>query len=139
MKNYFLVAVHIFESGNFDLTPLFQSSIYHIDLDHNNLYFNNTNKTFAWKSVREGDGLLLLDCDNYQMSSVYGCYKGCLCSNEHIESWPFTNETSITVGEDDLFDDQGQLVVFDIDAYDSNQTACTNNALIAKFLVDETG
>ena len=73
------------------------------------------------------------------MSSQYGCDRGCLCSNPQFDVWLFINESSVTIGEDQLFDDQGRLVVFNIDAYDGEQRKCTNKILVAKFLVDETG
>lgn len=117
------------------LITQFQSNI-RIDLDHNNLYFNVTNKTFAWKN--ESD-TVSQDCDIYQMSSQSGCDSGCLCDNPVIEYWPFINETSITIGEDQIFDDDGRLVVFNIDAYDSDQRICTNKILVSKFFVNENG
>ena len=100
------------------------------------MYFNDTNKTFAWKS---GGDIVSPNCDIYQISSQYECDRGCLCSNPQSDVWPFTNESSITIGEDQLFDDQGQLVVFNIDACDDDQIKCTNKILVAKFLVDESG
>ena len=115
---------------NFQLTS-------NIDLDHNNLYFSSTNKTFAWKS----DGGVI-DCDFYQLSSQYGCSDSvCLCSSQQIHLWPLSNETSTSVGEYDLFDDTGELVAFNIDAYDSisDHRECMNKILEARFLINESG
>ena len=114
------------------ITHIQSNILIQFDLDHKKLYFNNTNKTFAWKS--EGD----VNCNIYQMSSRSGCDSGCLCSNPEIDSWPLINETSITV-EDQLLDEQGRLVAFNIDAYNDDQIKCSNKILVAKFLVEETG
>ena len=119
------------------LITQFQSNVI-FDLDHNNLYFNNTNKTFAWKS--ESD-TISQDCDIYQMSAQSGCDKRCLCGNPVTERWPIINETSITIGEDQIFDNDSRLVVFNIDACDSHQPEriCTNKNLVSKFYVNENG
>ena len=114
-----------------------------LDIDHQRLFFEPENKTFAWKIINmtmENEAICI---DMYRVISQEGCIPipdpnddFCdTCERSAIDEWPSYFKENVTIGTDDLLDN-GTPVQFNIVPDDDE---CSDVTLIEKFQLNKDG
>ena len=110
-----------------------------IDLDHQQLQFQEGNKRVAWKTGTV-IGSTTSECNMYTVKSQEGCdSERCTsCELSPIKSWSTDSNTSVTIKDRDLSKDDNS-VRFNIIQHDSNSNPCNGIKLQALFQLHENG